>query len=391
MNAPLAGIRVVALEQAVSMPFCSFILAELGADVIKVERPGEGDVVRGWDGAVRGLSTGFVAVNGGKRDLAVDLSRPEGRTIVRRLAERADVFLENFAPGVVDRFGLGEGDLKATNPGLIYVSLSGYGHRGPYRDVKAYDLLIQGEAGVLLTNGTQDSPAKVGLPLTDLIGGSTAAIGVLSALVERGHNGRGTHLDISLLEATVSWLVYFPQRYWHTGQEPPRTGMRHQYLCPYGPYLAGDGRYVNLVVASESHWERFCRLVVDRPEWSADPRFCSIQARSENRTALEGLLEPLIATKPSSAWIERLRTAELPYGEVRRIAEVLTHPQLLDAHTFVEATSPVGALPLVRFPLSPPDRERRVPALGEHTAAILAELGYPDALIHQLGEEGVVQ
>ncbi len=391
MNAPLAGIRVVALEQAVSMPFCSFILAELGAEVIKVERPGDGDVVRGWDGVVRGLSAGFVAVNAGKRDLAVDLSRPEGRAIVRRLAEGADVFLENFAPGVADRLGLGEKDLRSANPGLIYVSLSGYGHRGPYQDVKAYDLLIQGESGVLLTNGTAESPAKVGLPLTDLIGGSTAAIGVLSALVERSRNGRGAHLDISLLEATVSWLVYFPQRYWHTGQEPPRTGMRHQYLCPYGPYLAGDGRYVNLVVASEPHWERFCRLVVDRPDWSADARFRSVQARSENRTALEGKLEPLIATKPSSVWIERLRAAELPYGEVRRMAEVLTHPQLLDAHTFVEATSPVGAVPLVRFPLSPPDRERRIPALGEHTAAILTELGYSDALIQKLGADGVVQ
>jgi crotonobetainyl-CoA:carnitine CoA-transferase CaiB-like acyl-CoA transferase len=167
--------------------------------------------------------------------------------------------------------------------------------------------------------------------------------------------------------------------------------MRHQYLCPYGPYLAGDGRYVNLVVASEPHWERFCTVVVDRPDWSADPRFRSVQARSENRTALEGMLEPLIAAKPSSVWIERLRAAELPYGEVRRMAEVLTHPQLLDAHTFVEATSPVGTLPLVRFPLSPPDRERRIPALGEHTEAILTELGYSEALIQQLGADGVVQ
>jgi len=387
---PLSGVKVVAMEQAVAMPFCSFILAELGAEVIKIERPGLGDVIRGWDTAVRGLSAGFVAVNSGKRDLAVDLSRPEGREIVRELASRADVFLENFAPGVADRLGLGEADLRPSNSGLVYVSLSGYGHTGPYRDVKAYDLLIQGESGVLLTNGTEEEPAKVGLPLTDLIGGSTAAIGVLAALLERERGGGGARLDISMLEATVSWLVYFPQRFWHAGEEPPRTGTHHQYLSPYGPYLAADGHYVNVAVASDEDWRRFCEMVVERPAWYADERFASAEARNQNRDRLQQVLEPIVAAQPSAVWIKRLSDAALAHGAVRTIAEVLSHPQLLNARTFVEAASPVGDLPVVRFPLGSPDRARRIPALGEDTVSVLTEVGYSAERIRQLHQAGVV-
>ena len=391
MSGPLEGLRVVALEQAVAMPFCSFILAELGADVIKIERTGLGDVVRGWDGVVDGLSAGFVAVNAGKRDLAVDLGQPQGRAIVRRLAEAADVFLENFAPGVADRLGLGEADLRAANPHLVYASISGYGHHGPYRDVKAYDLLIQGEAGVLLSQGTEAAPAKVGLPLTDLIGGTTAVIGVLAALMKRQQGGRGAYLDISLLEATVSWLIYFPQRFWHTGEEPPRSGLRHQYLCPYGPYLAGDGHYVNLVVASDRDWERFCRLVVHRLEWISEPDFASVLSRSQHRGELDRLLEPVLASEPSSVWFARLRAAQLAHGEVRGMADVVSHPQLQDANLFVAATSPVGEVPLVRFPLAEPDRPRHLPGLGEDTEAVLTDLGYSRDEIRAMRAAGVVQ
>jgi len=391
VSGPLEGLRVVALEQAVAMPFCSFILAELGADVIKIERTGLGDVVRGWDGVVDGISAGFVAVNAGKRDLAVDLSQPEGRTIVRRLGEAADVFLENFAPGVADRLGLGEAELRAANPHLVYASISGYGHRGPYRDVKAYDLLIQGEAGILLSQGTEAAPAKVGLPITDLIGGTTAVIGVLAALMQRQQGGRGAYLDVSLLEATVSWLIYFPQRFWHTGEEPPRSGLRHQYLCPYGPYLAGDGQYVNLVVASDRDWERFCRLVVHRLEWISAPDFASVLSRSQHRGELDQLLEPVMASEPSPVWFSRLRAAQLAHGEVRGMADVVSHPQLQDANLFVAATSPVGEVPLVRFPLAEPDRPRRLPGLGEDTEAVLTDLGYSRDEIRDMRAAGVVQ
>jgi itaconate CoA-transferase len=387
---PLENITVIALEQAVAMPFCSFILAELGADVIKIERPGRGDVVRGWDHVARGLSSGFVAFNVGKRDIAIDLESEEGRRIVRELALGADVFLENFAPGVAARLGLADADLRPSNPGLVYCSLSGYGQTGPYRDVKAYDLLIQGESGILLSNGYPEAPAKVGLPITDLVGGSTAAIGVISALYERERTAQGAYLDIAMLDSVMPWLGYFPHHLWHQGAEPPRTGMRHQYLSPYGPYLAADGVYVNLAVANDRDWEKLCDYVLDRSDLAQDERFATIDARREHREELETLLENIVVMQSSETWLEKLAQASLPFGHVRTMAEVLEHPQLIDRQVFVEALSPVGELPVARFPLAAPRRERRVPALGGDTDEILACLGYDSDEIAALRAAKVV-
>ncbi len=389
-SGPLAGVRVVALEQAVALPYATFVLAELGADVVKIERPGTGDVVRGWDDAVRGLSTGYVWLNAGKRDVAVDLATEEGREILRRLAATADVFVENFAPGVVGRLGLAYEDFAPGNEGLVYASLSGYGQSGPYREVKAYDLLIQGETGLILTNGYPDAPAKVGVPVTDLIAGTNVAIGVLSALYERERSGRGAYLDVSLFESTLLWLGYFPQYHWHTGAQPERSGLRHHFVAPYGPYLGGDGRYVNLVVASDAHWRIFCEQVVLRPEWLDDPRFATIVERQRNRPALEAAVEEVIATQAHDVWLRRLRDAGLPAGEVREVGEAVEHPQALARRAVVDATSPVGPLPLVRFTLGDPERPRHVPGLGEHTDEILAEAGYSATEVSRLRDTGVV-
>ncbi|MBA2643119.1 MAG: CoA transferase [Actinobacteria bacterium] len=386
---PLSGVKVVALEQAVAMPYCSFVLSEMGADVVKIERPGAGDVVRGWDSAVRGLSTGFVWVNANKRDLAVDMSTSEGREVVGRLARTADVFLENFAPGVVARLGLADEDLRPDNPGLVYCSLSGYGQTGPWRDTKAYDLLIQGEAGILLTNGAPDAPAKVGIPVTDLIGGSNAAIGVTTALYERTQTGLGRYLDVSMFDSTLLWLGYYPQHQWHTGIEPPRSGMRHQYIAPYGPYLAADGEYVNLVVARPDDWRRFCIEVVERPEWLDDSRFASIADRRNHRDDIERAVEGVIATRPSDEWLQRLAAAGLANGRVRTISEVVSHPQLDARRMVVDAESEVGSLPIIRFPLSDADQPRRIPRLGEHRQEILTEAGYSPAEISELEARGV--
>ncbi len=390
MSAPLTGVRVVALEQAIAMPYCTFILAEMGADVVKIERPGRGDVVRGWDSAVHGLSTGFVWVNAGKRDIAIDLGGDEGQEVARRLAERADVFCENFAPGVAARLGLGSDRLGEANPRLVYCSLSGYGQSGPYRDRKAYDLLIQGEAGLIATTGSPQEPAKVGVPVADLIAGTNAALAVALALRERDRTGEGAVLDVSMFDGVLSWLGYYPQHYWHGGGEPARTGMRHQYLCPYGPFRAGDGRDVILVVAGDQDWMVFCREVVRRPDLESDPRYATTAARTQHREELDRLVEELIAAEPSEVWEGRLAAAGLAFGRVRGIAEVLEHPEVEARRMVVEATSGVGELPVVRFPLADAGRPRRIPALGEHTDAVLREAGYGESEIDRLRTEGVI-
>src|ERR1700680_193944 len=253
----LDGVRVLALEASLSGPHATKILADMGAEVIKVERPGAGDVIRGWDTAVKGLSSGYVWVNHNKKSFTVDMKKPSGLEILRRLAARADIVLENFAPGVAERLGLGAKDLTAANPRLIYCSVSGYGQNGPYRDVKAYDVLIQGEAGIIATTGYPEAPAKVGISITDLASSMYAAVGILLALYQREKTGRGQIVDISMFESAVSWLGYFPHHFWHRGEEPPRVGMRHHYITPYGPYLASDGKYVGDAVSNASDWEIF--------------------------------------------------------------------------------------------------------------------------------------
>jgi len=351
----------------------------MGAEVIKIEKPGEGDLIRHWDSAVRGLSSGFVWLNGNKRSVAVDIKKKAGLEAIRRLAERVDVFVENFAPGVVERLGLGAAELCARNPRLIYCSISGYGQDGPYRDMKAYDPLIQGEAGIIATTGYPDKPAKVGVPIADLASSMYATVGILLALYQREKTGRGQVIDISMFESILSWLGYFPHHYWHRGEEPARIGMRHHLVTPYGPYLAGDGIYVSLAVGTDQAWEVFCREVVERPEWLEDPRFQTVEERCRNRGVLEELIEKLFLEHPHDEWLRRLKQSRLPYGEVRGIAQVLAHPQVIARRMIREIGSPVGPVPVIASPLRLSDSPARydpIPALGQDTEAILRELGY---------------
>ena len=378
-NQPLAGIRVIALEQAVALPYATFALAELGAEVVKIERPVTGDVVRGWDSAVRGLSTGYVWVNAGKKSVVLDLTKEEARGSLRSLIRDADVFVENLGPGAAARLGVGIDDF-ADQPGLIALSLSGYGQDGPYAEMKAYDLIMQAETGILLTNGSPAEPAKVGLPITDLIAGSNAVMAILTALYQRENTGEGARLDVSMFDSALPWLGYFPHHAWHSGAEPPRSGVHHQYIVPYGPYLAADDRQVCIVVADDRQWRAFCEQVVDRPAWLNDPVMATIEARRLNREQAEAAVAAIIKTRPSEAWIEKLSAAGIPYGSVNRIADVIRHPQATARKMFVDADSPVGAVPLVRFPLAPADRPRRLPALGEHTREVLeADVPVPRA------------
>ena len=389
----LDGVRVLALEISVSGPHCSRILGDMGAEVIKLEKPGTGDLIRAWDSVVRGLSSGYVWLNGNKRSFAVDIKKPAGRQAVQRLAERVDVVLENFAPGVTDRLGLGAAELCARNPRLVYCSLSGYGQDGPYRDVKAYDLLIQGEAGIIATTGYPDKPAKVGVPITDLASSMYATVGILLALYQRERTGRGQVIDISMFESALAWLGYFPHHYWHRGEEPARVGMRHHYIVPYGPYMAGDGVYVSLAVATPQDWEVFCRKVARRPEWLEDARFRTAPDRRKNRAVLEEMVEKLFLEQPHDEWMRRLGEAELPHGKLNGIGEVLAHPQTIARKMIREMESPVGPVPVMGSPLRLSDSPARfdpIPALGQDTEPILRELGYTAAEITAFRRDQVI-
>jgi crotonobetainyl-CoA:carnitine CoA-transferase CaiB-like acyl-CoA transferase len=389
----LDGVRVVSFEQVLAGPFCTCILADMGAEVVKVERPGIGDLIRHWDQAVRGLSSGYVWLNRNKQSFTVDVKQEKGREILHRLIRDADIFFENYAPGVAERSGLGYEKLKSINPRLIYCSLSGYGQDGPYRDVKAYDLLVQGEGGILATTGYPDKPARASIAIVDIASGMYAALGIALALFQREKTGAGQFIDISMFESIVSWLGYFPHHYWHQGEEPPRMGMRHHYVTPYGPYLAGNGKYVNVAVATPRDWEVFCKKVIERPEFVEDARFATVEARRKNRAVLEEEIEKIFLERDHTVWLERLKEAQLPYGEVRGIAEVLAHPQAIARRLIREVESPVGKVPVIGNPLrlsASPARYDRIPDLGEHTEEILKKLGYDETAIKTLRSENVI-
>ncbi len=389
----LDGVRVLALETSLSGPHATKILADMGAEVIKVEKPGTGDVIRSWDTAVKGLSSGTVWVIANKRSFAIDVKQKAALDILKRLAVRSDVFLENFAPGVAERMGLGAKELTAANPRLIYCSLSGYGQDGPYRDVKAYDVLIQGESGMIATTGYPDAPAKVGVSMTDLCSSMYAAVGILLALYQREKTGKGQVIDISMFETAASWLGYFPHHYWHRGEEPVRLGMRHQYITPYGPYLAGDGKYVGVACASQADWEIFCRDVIRHAELLNDARFKTTEARRKNRDALEEIIVACFREHPSQEWLKRLEAARLPYGSVNGVADVLSHPQMIARHMIQEIDSPVGRVPVMASPLHLSDSPQRldpVPDLGGDNVSILRELGYSESEIAAFKRDKVI-
>ena len=389
----LDGIRVLAFEQAAAAPFGTHLLADMGAEVVKVERPGAGDVIRGWDAAVKGLSSGYVWLNRRKRSVTIDARKPGGRDALQRLADRSDVFITNFAPGVADRLGLGYEELSERNGRLVYCSLTGYGLDGPYRDAKAYDLLIQGEAGVLASTGSPDRPAKVSVPISDIAAGMYAALGIVLALFQREKTGAGQLVDIAMFDSMLSWLGYFPHHYWHAGEEPERVGMRHHYIVPYGPYLAKDGKFVNVVVASPADWERFCREVVRRPDLFADPAFSDAPARRAHRATLEQVIEDLFLTEDSEEWFARLAKADLPYGRLRGIGEVLAHPQVAARKLVREIDSEVGRLPTIESALrlsDSPVATGPLPKLGADTEAVLREAGYTDRELEGLRTEKAI-
>lgn len=375
---PLQGITVVTLEHAIAAPFCTRQLADLGARVIKIERPGVGDFARGYDERVRGLSSHFVWVNRSKESLALDIKKPASAEVMDRLLEKADVLVQNLAPGAAARLGLSYEALRGRFPGLIVCDISGYGNDGPYRDKKAYDLLIQSESGFLSVTGSDDEPAKAGCSIADIAAGMYAYTNILAALIERGRTGRGRHIDVSMLESMAEWMSY-PMYYSFEGAPPPpRSGASHATIYPYGPFAAGDGKTVILGLQNEREWRVFCERVLERPELAADPRFSTNSRRSAARADLRALILDVFAGLTAEQVVERLDEARIANARMNDMADLWTHPQLRARNRWVDVRSPAGRLPALLPPgIASADQAVMgdVPALGQHTQSILKELG----------------
>lgn len=379
---PLDGILVVSCEQAVAAPFATRQLAELGARVVKVERPGDGDFARGYDTTVAGLSSHFVWLNRSKESIALDLKDDADAAVLARLVARADVFVQNFAPGAVDRLGFGADALRARHPRLVTCSISGYGPTGPYRDAKAYDLLIQSEAGLVSVTGSTEEPAKSGIPAADIGAGMYAFSGILAALYDRTRTGVGTHLEISLFDALVEWMG-FPLHYTAGGGVPPqRTGTSHAAIAPYGTFAAGDGTEVVLGIQNEREWTAFCAGVLGRPELALDPRFDTGAGRVAHRPALHAEIDAVLARLTGEQLTGRLADARIAYGRRREVAEVLEHPQLAARDRWRTVDSPAGPVRALLPPITldgRPPRMDPIPAVGEHTEAVRRWLDDGDA------------
>ncbi|TWI53362.1 itaconate CoA-transferase [Pseudomonas duriflava] len=378
---PLDGLTVVSLEHAIAAPFCTRQLADLGARVIKIERPGVGDFARGYDERVRGLSSHFVWTNRSKESLALDLKQPEAVPILHALLEQADVLVQNLAPGAARRLGLGFEALHERFPQLIVCDISGYGEGGPYENKKAYDLLIQSEGGFLSVTGGpgEDEQAKAGCSIADIAAGMYAYSSILGALLLRERTGEGSRIDVSMLESLTEWMGY-PLYYAFDGAPPPsRAGASHSTIYPYGPFPAGDGGTVMLGLQNEREWEAFCHQVLRRPELAPDERFNTNAKRSDHRKDLRTIIIDVFATMTAEQVIERLEQAQIANAHVNDMQGVWQHPQLAARNRWGEVESPVGRLPA----LLPPGRNNAfqprmeaIPALGQHTRAILEELGY---------------
>ena len=393
MVRPLDGITVISLEHAIAAPFCTRQLADLGARVIKVERPGAGDFARAYDTRVNGMSSHFTWVNRSKESLTLDLKQPAALAALKALVAKADVLVQNLAPGAAARMGLGADALRAAHPQLIVCDISGYGNDGPYRDKKAYDLLIQSEAGFLSVTGTPDEPSKAGCSIADIAAGMYAYTSILAALLQRGKTGHGSHIDVSMLEALAEWMSY-PMYYAYQGASAPaRSGATHATIYPYGPFTAGDGKTVMLGLQNEREWVAFCETVLEQPALAQDERFNANARRHERRTELAAIITGIFAALSAEQVVARLDRAQIANARMNTMDDVWAHPQLAARARWTSVDSPVGAVPA----LLPPGandayayRMDAIPAVGEHTDAILGELGFSAEQRAQLRAAGAI-
>ncbi|HEY9475190.1 MAG TPA: CaiB/BaiF CoA-transferase family protein [Mycobacteriales bacterium] len=393
MTLPLEGIVVVSVEQAVAAPFASRQLADLGARVIKIERPGSGDFARDYDHAVNGLSAHFVWLNRSKESLAVDLKDPAGRRVIHRLVDRADVFVQNLAPGAADRLGLGADELRSTRPRLITCDVSGYGDGGPYRQRRAYDLLIQSEVGLLSVTGSPDAPARAGISVADIAAGMYAFSGVLSALYERERTGVGRRVHVSLFDSLAEWMG-FPFYYGRYGPTPlPRAGAAHAGIAPYGPFRTGDGGTVVMAVQNDREWVRFTEVVLGEPALATDPRYATNSARVTHRSVLGERIEERFADLTTDATEDLLEAARIGHARMNDVNNLDSHPQVVGRGRLRQIDSPVGPLCALEPPTTDGHRPALmgpVPTVGEHGRAVLRWVGYSVEEIESLVRDGVV-
>lgn len=390
---PLSGITVISCEQAVAAPFASRQLADLGARVIKIERPGGGDFARGYDTTVNGLSSHFVWINRNKESLALDLKKSEGLKILHELISSADVFIQNFAPGAAERLGLGAEELRATNPRLVHASISGYGTDGPYKDAKAYDALVQAEAGLVSVTGTEEYPAKTGISTADIAAGMYTYSGILTALFNRERTGEGATLSTSLFDSLVEWMgypLYFTR---YGGTRPTRAGTSHAAIAPYGAFTCGDGTQIMLAIQNEREWERFATQVLDRPDMVTDDRFDRAAHRFAHREELEEIIGVAFATLTGEQCDELLETARVAHSRQRDMSEIADHPQLTERGRWHHVDTPAGPISMLAPPVEMSGvgcRMDPIPAVGQNSESILGELGMDAEKIGELQHEGVI-
>ena len=390
---PLDGVMVVSLEQAVAAPFCTRQLADYGARVIKIERPGGGDFARAYDATVNGLSSYFVWLNRSKESVTLDLKQSAALEILNALVARADILVQNLGPGAASRLGLDFAALAPKHPRLIVVDVSGYGDDGPFAHKKAYDLLVQAESGLVSVTGTADTPSRCGVSVADVAAGMYAFSGALLALRQRDQTGRGTRVDVTMLEAMVEWMSQ-PLYFGHAGgSAPPRSGASHPTIAPYGPHRTGDGRDVLFGIQNEREWARFCAEVLRQPEVVADERFVGNARRTSNRAELTRLIEDVFATLSADDVVRRLDAAGIANGRVNDVHELAAHPQLAARHRWRRVGTTQGEIDALLPPANLAGADvvmGSVPAVGEHTAAVLGELGLSAESVRRLQSTGAI-
>jgi itaconate CoA-transferase len=389
---PLEGMLVVALEQAVAAPLATRHLADLGARVVKVERIDGGDFARGYDHAVAGMASHFVWLNRGKESLAVDLKTTDGCAVLAALLDRADVFLHNLGPGAVDRLGFAADVVQARNPRLVVCAMSGYGSTGPYRDKRAYDLLVQSEAGLVAVTGTPEHPAKAGIPVADIAAGMYAFGNCLAALLGRERGGAATAFEVTMFDALVEWMGHPVYATDHTGAEPPRVGLSHPVIAPYDAYPTADGHEIVIGIQNDREWVRLATDVLGRPELGVDPDYATNVARVRNRSAVDAVVAAAMQTMSVDAAVVALDAARIASARLNTVGELLEHPQLEARDRWRSVSTPVGAVRALRSAIEAGAESPmgEVPALGQHTDAILLELGYATEQVRDLRTDGIV-